>query len=381
MTAATALLAAAIAQPALTVHPAPPEQWPALARQVTLALNRTSNRPRLARPAADESGTIILEPHAYATHPQRWLDAWNTIATRSPYGQPPRADWWLAEISKPGPYYALLGTPDTYEAIHATTGGDPAAVARLRLRRQAAILGSRVARDKGRQVVAEPTLTGLWTFTRDTRADADPLAPDAIEAMHADASEVIWTLPNGMLAYAIVNAANKRIDAVDPEIAQDYRSPIDAIITAPRSCIGCHDTESQGFQVPDDALAPLLSAEALHETDLDRKARIEDLYTRGTADTLNAGGRTYAAAVKALTGQETADAAEELEAVINTYQARLDQRTAEAELGHPLPPAGQPEDPQITVLRSGPTISRSQWERLYPTIHQQRAETPKENDR
>ena len=54
-----------------------------------------------------------------------------------------------------------------------------------------------------------------------------------------DASEIIFTLPNGMLGYFVVDGNGRRLDAVDPNIAVDPKRG-DRIILNGYSCMTCH---------------------------------------------------------------------------------------------------------------------------------------------
>lgn len=57
-----------------------------------------------------------------------------------------------------------------------------------------------------------------------------------------DASEVIYTLPNGLQAYALFNAQGVRQDAAPLNIVSDNRSPISPEIKTAGSCHRCHST-------------------------------------------------------------------------------------------------------------------------------------------
>ncbi len=56
----------------------------------------------------------------------------------------------------------------------------------------------------------------------------------------SDASEVIYTLPNGMQAYALFNAAGQRQNAAPADVVRDVESPLSAIINDANSCSRCH---------------------------------------------------------------------------------------------------------------------------------------------
>lgn len=56
-----------------------------------------------------------------------------------------------------------------------------------------------------------------------------------------DASEVIYSLPNGLQAYALFNAAGVRQDAAPLNIVTDTRSPLDPEINNAIDCYRCHN--------------------------------------------------------------------------------------------------------------------------------------------
>ncbi len=56
----------------------------------------------------------------------------------------------------------------------------------------------------------------------------------------SDASEVIYSLPNGMQAYALFNAAGARQDSAPADVVRDVESPLSAIINDANSCSRCH---------------------------------------------------------------------------------------------------------------------------------------------
>jgi hypothetical protein len=60
-----------------------------------------------------------------------------------------------------------------------------------------------------------------------------------VEIYQFDASEMIYSLPNGLQGYAIFSGAGNRLDAAPPDVVRDTRSPITSVISL-FSCSGCH---------------------------------------------------------------------------------------------------------------------------------------------
>ncbi|MCY0987560.1 hypothetical protein OV203_10525 [Nannocystis sp. ILAH1] len=54
-----------------------------------------------------------------------------------------------------------------------------------------------------------------------------------------DASEIIYSLPNGLQGYMIVNAEGNRLDDAPSQIVQDKNAP-DGVVRNGKSCMGCH---------------------------------------------------------------------------------------------------------------------------------------------
>ena len=90
-----------------------------------------------------------------------------------------------------------------------------------------------------------PTSLGFISETDDffTSVNEDDLLED-LRLRRRDASEVIWSLPNGLQGYALVNdsAKNDVIDFADPNVAADTRTPLRSkLVWTAWSCMVCHD--------------------------------------------------------------------------------------------------------------------------------------------
>lgn len=75
-----------------------------------------------------------------------------------------------------------------------------------------------------------------------------------VELFTQDASEIIFTLPNGFQAYVLTDAAGNRLNFADPNVVIDTATPLgNKIINAGNSCGRCHN---QGLiPMPDQILA------------------------------------------------------------------------------------------------------------------------------
>jgi hypothetical protein len=63
-----------------------------------------------------------------------------------------------------------------------------------------------------------------------------------------DGGEIIFSLPNGLQGYLIVDAEGRRIDAAPIAIVRDRANSDDPVVHNGRSCIGCHIKGMNGFQ-------------------------------------------------------------------------------------------------------------------------------------
>jgi len=70
----------------------------------------------------------------------------------------------------------------------------------------------------------------------------------------ADASEIIFSLPNGMHGYMLVNALGNRLDVGDDRVVTDSTQRSGNVING-ISCIGCHDA---GFKFKKDEVRPFV---------------------------------------------------------------------------------------------------------------------------
>jgi hypothetical protein len=90
--------------------------------------------------------------------------------------------------------------------------------------------------------------------------------------LHPDGGEVIFTLPNGLHGYFIIDSKGRRIDDAPVAIVRDRVNTEDPVVHNGRSCIGCH---TQGFKAFRDEIGDALQARVDTTFDL---SRAESLY-------------------------------------------------------------------------------------------------------
>jgi hypothetical protein len=101
--------------------------------------------------------------------------------------------------------------------------------------------------------------------------------------LHADGGEIIFSLPNGLQGYFIVNKQGRRIDDAPANIVRDRTNTDDPVVHNGRSCIGCHvrgmnafqDEIATTFDTRTEALFDLERAQALYAGQMDLETLLE----------------------------------------------------------------------------------------------------------
>ena len=142
-----------------------------------------------------------------------------------------------------------------------------------------------------------------------------------------DGGEMIFSLPNGLQAYFVTDAAGTRLNEAPREIVADPSRP-DAPIEAGVSCMGCHDTS--GIIRKDDEIRPY--AEATITDPADREAVLE-LYPQ--PDVLEARRTVAETRFRAARGATEVrdESIRPVSALLHEYEGRVDLERAAATLG------------------------------------------------
>lgn len=90
----------------------------------------------------------------------------------------------------------------------------------------------------------------------------------------ADGGEVIWTLPNGLQAYLLVDGEGVRVDKADVEIVSNKEQAGEPIVNG-ISCMGCH---SEGMRMAVDEVGPYV-IDSIGSFDDVEKEEVSRLYT------------------------------------------------------------------------------------------------------
>ena len=235
-------------------------------------LNSLSWHPRITLPqAVVGDGTILrIDLRAY-----RWTPSlWERLAFIYPYRtdggdgktmnnysgtEVPavRADWFVATASRPPFYHDLLQLPTSDRALERLLQVDvPANIQDDDIQRSG-FNDSGVSKNN-RLIERHDAVHGvLWRsydFAGNTGRQnlfEHPLGPNTGDVSFKPAGgEMIFNLPNGLLAFMLVDAKGKRIDKAPGEIVADPRRP-DQRVEAGISCMSCH---ARGFLFKADQL-------------------------------------------------------------------------------------------------------------------------------
>jgi mono/diheme cytochrome c family protein len=189
----------------------------------------------------------------------RWTrELWDALASAYPYGvehsgktaadcyrlsgtKVPflRADWFVAGASRPPLYHALLVLPETLGELQNQLKLSFAQNLRQDRAIRAGFTNSGVSQNP-RVIERHETADGACWVSYDFAGAAgarnffnEPLA------FEFDGNEVIFNLPNGLLAFMIFDREGNRIDKAPTNMVRDLQSP-DASVVNGISCVRCH---------------------------------------------------------------------------------------------------------------------------------------------
>src|SRR6516162_4308027 len=179
-----------------------------------------------------------------------------------------RLDWFVATASRAPLYYDLLQVPSNAAELERQLRVDVNADVQQERVARAGFNGSGISRNN-RVLERHDAQTGAYWRTYDFNAvpqnllDRDILLPDRRNLFayplgpgstdntfqHAG-GEIIFSLPNGLQGYLLVNADNQRLDKGPTEIVSDLKRP-DRAVEAGVSCMNCH---ARGILPKDDQI-------------------------------------------------------------------------------------------------------------------------------
>jgi hypothetical protein len=339
-------------------------------------------------------------PYCLASDVASHLSLYAQLGTEAPFV---RADWLLDTASRAPLYDLLADVPATLNDLATRLGVDiardinhpgqaePDNVVRFAVARSGVSLHNRMAE---RHLGAAGQYLWVSYDFRDAGGSKDvfanPLGPKAVDQQNFvhtfenDAGEVIYTMPNGMQGYMLVNGQGTKIAIADTAIVRDPRRPTAAVENG-LSCFGCHGNDGM---VRPRQMGEMRAYIDTHVADFQQNEfnEISVLYPRTfTPDILSADSNTYRAVLQQLDGGGPPRGAieySEFVGLIGQYESNLGFRGAAEEFN---------EDPATFTQQvlandfqnrafprqpSDPLISRNDfvcaWRDLAPKIRPQR---------
>ncbi len=282
-------------------------------------LNSLSWHPRITLPKPIDADGLVLR---IDLRDFQWDSTlWNRLVSEYPYGllvdtavsravivqtasrQPcVRLDWFVANASRPPLYYDLLQLPTNLSELERQLRVDVSLDIQQERVARAGFIGSGISRNN-RVLERHDAMNGAYWRTYDFDAipqnlnDRDNLLPDRRNLFayplgpgstdntfqHA-AGEAIFSLPNGLQGYFLMNANNVRIEKGATAIVSDPKRP-DRAVEAGVSCINCH---ARGIIPKDDQIRDHVAknpkAFSKADADLIRALYLPAAKTRGLMD-------------------------------------------------------------------------------------------------
>jgi hypothetical protein len=326
-------------------------------------LNSLSWHPRLRVPKAVDSAGVVLR---IDLRDYQWdANFWDRILAEYPYGVSPetvaarasmlhtrtrlpviRADWFLATACRPPLYHDLLQLPTNAAELERQLRVDVTQDIQQDRVARAGFSGSGVARNN-RIVERHDSILGAYWRTYDFDAvpqnlqDRDILLPDRRNIFayplgpgagdntfqHAG-GEIIFTLPNGLQGYMLINAVGVRVDKAPAAIVSDPKRP-DRQVETGISCMSCH---VQGINPKSDQVRDHVAKNARVFSKADAE-RVRALYVPEAKmkALMDADAERYRRAVEKCGGRVNLTAP--IATLTQRYEADIDLPSAAAELG------------------------------------------------
>ncbi len=294
----------------------------------------------------------------------------NATGTDLPYV---RADWFVFAAARPPLYHDVLRIPGTDKELEKRLEVDvPGDIKRDRVVR-AGFNGSGVSRNNRLLERHRSTFGAYWKSydfaSNDGRKNLfkHPLGPSGRNAFEADGGEIIFSLPNGLQGYMLIDGKGKRLDEGPIKVVStgDRRKPevINGI-----SCMSCH---SRGMILKEDQVRKAVLGSPAYPGPL--KKTVNALYPpKETFDRLlREDAERFRKAV-----EQTGDSVQKSDTVVllsERFEEEIDLKQAAAELGlaadaflkglNRIPRLGR----ALAPLRVGGTVKRDTFVETFPS--------------
>lgn len=278
------------------------------------SVNALSREPTLATPVPIDPQDLIyridLRDYGWGEPFGEFRDKWEAVVAATPYAIERfeddaetiktftdatvpmlMADAFLDAVSRPPLYHDLAGIPSTRAELESLLGVDlDADVAALEVARAGVADSSMAHNNRIVQRHDLPTGAGhsLWLGYEvdDDAASSQNVYASPLD-FQATIQTLIFSLPNGLHGYMMVDAQGSRIDVAPDDVLVDAAQP-DGNMRTGISCVRCHDGlqpaidvvrdhvltgvdfDAQTKDAVDDIYPPAADLEALLEQDLSR---------------------------------------------------------------------------------------------------------------
>jgi mono/diheme cytochrome c family protein len=288
-----------------------------------------------------------------------------------------RADWFVATASRPPLYHNVLQLPDNERKLEDQLHIDvPLNIRQERVARSG-FNGSGISRNN-RLIERHESPYGSYWRSYDFADNlgvrnlfAYPLGQGSgASPPGADGGEIIFSLPNGLLAFMLVDAKGRRLAKASPAIVSDPHRP-DRAVENGVSCMSCH---ARGLIPKSDQVRAHVERNptAFTETEAETiralyppEATLQGLYAKDNA--------RFQRAV-ALTGARLT-ATEPVACLVGQFEKELDMTTAAAELGLAPEELASRLDQSATMARTlgslkvpGGTVQREVFTEAFPGL-------------
>ncbi|MDA1017713.1 MAG: DUF4384 domain-containing protein [Planctomycetota bacterium] len=287
----------------------------------------------------------VVQHYPYALLHLDWIgkSVYGLTSSKFPYM---RADWFVFATSQPPLYHDLVGIPKTLGELEKRLGVQRLRNIRNRKVHRAGFSISKVSVNN-RLLERHEFPGGYYILSYDFGSNdgqanffQNPFGPlgafETDKAFRHDGGELIYRLPNGFQAYALVKANGERLSIAPSAIVHDDSLPGGAIING-ISCVSCH---YDGMKPENPARAAKL--DEVRRLALDNGRRfglaernlLEELYpTQADYGRLMESDRRSFRAAMAAAGITKTGAAEPVRALFDRFARNLDMETAAAGFG------------------------------------------------
>ncbi len=314
-------------------------------------VNSLSWNPTLVKPQAIDPARTILRVDIRELN---WtLDNWQDIARSNPYGlkfdtvdaktcyqhaqtdmPAVRADWFVFAASRPPLYHTLLGLPETdleleqNLRVNVASNIEQEKVARAAFNRSGVSQNNRLIE---RHALPQGSYWKSYDFGGNVGAQnlyQHPLGPGGTDGFRHDGGEIVFSLPNGLQGYLLVDKEGKRIDKGPTEIVSDPRRP-DKLVTNGVSCMSCHYA---GIITKADEIRPFVEANRKSFKEVESilaiypdKSQLDRFYDED--------GRRFANAMKQIGFSTLSRTGEPISSMAQRFEEELDLARTASEFG------------------------------------------------